>query len=122
MKPLENWQVSYVPHGINQEIFKPIDKIDEELKNCIFEGKTYDFVVFYNNRNIRRKLTSDVIYAYKLFCESLTKQKAKKTLLLLHTDPIDNNGTDLTKVVSDLSPNYNIKFTNRKCFSNKRFY
>ena len=114
MKPLENWQVSYVPHGINQEIFKPIDKIDEELKNSIFEGKTYDFVVFYNNRNIRRKLTSDVIYAYKLFCESLTKQKAKKTLLLLHTDPIDNNGTDLPKVINDLSPNHNIKFTNKK--------
>ena len=114
MKTLEDWQVSYVPHGINQDIFKPIEKIDEDLKNSIFDGKTYDFVIFYNNRNIRRKQTSDVIYAYKLFCESLTKAKEKRTLLLMHTDPIDNNGTDLIKVINDLSPNHNIKFTNKK--------
>ena len=24
-KPLEDWQISYVPHGINPETFKPLD-------------------------------------------------------------------------------------------------
>lgn len=114
MTPFKDWQVSYVPHGINPDVYKPLEKIDENIEKSILDGKSYDFILYYNNRNIRRKMTSDVIYGYKLFCDTLSKQKAKKTLLLLHTDPIDNNGTDLTKVVSDLSPNYNIKFTNRK--------
>lgn len=119
MKPLEDWQISYVPHGINPNVFKPLDSVSDEIKNLIFDGKTYDFVTFYNSRNIRRKQTSDVIYSFKLFCDSLTKKRASKCLLLLHTDPIDNNGTDLTKVISDLSPKYNIKFTDRKFDSEK---
>lgn len=119
MKPLEDWQISYVPHGINPNVFKPLDSVSDEIKNLIFDGKTYDFVTFYNSRNIRRKQTSDVIYSFKLFCDSLTKQKANKCLLLLHTEPIDNSGTDLTKVISDLSPKYNIKFTDRKFDSEK---
>lgn len=114
MTPFKEWQVSYVPHGINPDVYKPLEKINENIEKPILRGKSYDFILYYNNRNIRRKMTSDVIYGYKLFCDSLSKQKSKKTLLLLHTDPIDNNGTDLTKVISDLSPNYNIKFTDRK--------
>jgi glycosyltransferase involved in cell wall biosynthesis len=117
-KPLENWQISYVPHGINPDVFKPLDKIDVEFKNRIFGGKEYDFVIFYNNRNIRRKQPSDVIYAYKLFCDSLPKEKAEKCLLLMHTSAVDDNGTDLPAVIEALCP-YDVKFTGMKLEQDK---
>jgi len=111
---LTDKQVSYVPHGINSNIFKPVEKISPEIKNLIEDKK---FVILFNNRNIRRKQVIDVIYSFKIFCDNL--EDSSKCLLLLHTAPIDENGTDLIKVINDLTPNYNIKFTNLKLEQDK---
>ena len=117
-KPLEDWQISYVPHGINPETFKPIEKIGEDLKTALLGGKEYDFILFYNNRNIRRKQPSDVIYSYKLFCDTLPKEQSDKCLLLMHTAAVDENGTDLPAVVESLCP-YDVKFTGLKLEQDK---
>lgn len=114
-KQLEDWQVSYVPHGINSDVFKPTEKESiDKVNEIIFGDKEFDFILFYNNRNIRRKQPSDVIYSFKLFCDKLDKEKADRCLLLMHTAVVDTNGTDLNAVVNDLCPNYNVKFTNLK--------
>ena len=70
-KPLEDWQISYVPHGINPDVFKPIDEVPIDVKNTLLQNRQYDFILFYNSRNIRRKQPSDVIYSFKLFCDNL---------------------------------------------------
>ena len=44
-KPLEDWQISYVPHGINSDVFKPVKKVDEELTKLIHGDKKYDFIL-----------------------------------------------------------------------------
>lgn len=98
----------YVPHGINEKSFFPItefmqvelDRL-EKKKREIFGEFNPEFIVFYNARNIRRKSTSDLIAAYAVFCDKIGKEKSSKCALLLHTQPIDENGTDL-RVVSDL--------------------
>jgi glycosyltransferase involved in cell wall biosynthesis len=113
-KPLEDWQISYVPHGINPDVFKPTDIISDDIKKFIHGDKEYNFILFYNNRNIRRKMPSDVIYAYKLFCDGLSKEESSKCLLLMHTSALDENGTDLYAVGNDLCPEYDIRFTNTK--------
>jgi len=116
----EKHEVTYVPHGINQNVFKPITELDttygefKEFKNTFFNGKTYDFILFYNNRNIRRKMMGDVILAYKHFCDKLPKEKAKKCLLLMHTHVRDENGTDLNSVARNMIPEYNIIFSDKK--------
>jgi glycosyltransferase involved in cell wall biosynthesis len=117
-KPLEDWQIKYVPHGINSDVFKPVEVKDDELKTKLFGEKKYDFVLFYNNRNIRRKQPSDVIYSFKLFCDQLSKEDADKCLLLMHTAPVDENGTDLPAVVDALCP-YDVKFTGMKLEQDK---
>jgi glycosyltransferase involved in cell wall biosynthesis len=117
-KPLEDWQISYVPHGINPETFKPLDDISENITNFVHGDKKYDFVLFYNNRNIRRKQPSDVIYSFKLFCDKLPKEKSDKCLLLMHTNPVDENGTDLLAVIDALCP-YDVKFTGVKLEQDK---
>jgi glycosyltransferase involved in cell wall biosynthesis len=113
-KPLENHQISYVPHGINSNVFKPLETVNEEYVKYINGNKQYDFILFYNNRNIRRKQTSDVIYSYRLFCDMLPKEQSEKCLLLMHTSPVDQNGTDLYAVVDEVCPDYDVKFTDNK--------
>ena len=96
--------IEYVPHGINTNYFFPIkadhedfDKL-QEFKKKVLQDKEYEFVVFYNSRNIRRKSTADSIFAYSQFCEKIGKEKAKKCAFILHTTPVDPNGTDLYAV------------------------
>lgn len=118
-KPLEDWQISYVPHGINPNVFKPLVSDLTETKKELFGDKEYDFVLFYNNRNIRRKQTSDVIHSFKLFCDKLPKEKSEKCVLLMHTTPIDVNGTDLYAVKDVMCPDYDVVFSHKKIESDK---
>ena len=119
----EDWQITYVPHGINQNNFYPIDETHpewNELQNFRKElvGDEIDFITFYNARNIRRKHTSDLILGFKEFCDTLPKEKADKCLLLMHTEQIDDNGTDLPAVINELCP-YKVKFTSNRIITTK---
>ena len=97
--------IKYVPHGINEDIFHPIAKNSDnykkvtDLKHQLFNNDVPEFTLLYNARNIRRKCTSDLIAGYAQFCDMIGKEKAKKCALLLHTQPHDENGTDLPAVV-----------------------
>jgi len=112
-KPKKDWQVGYVPHGINSNIYKPAD-VPDEFRNKILKGKEYDFILYWSNRNIRRKQPADVIHSFKLFCDKIGKEKADKVCLLMHTQPVDENGTDLPAVVEAIAPNYNIIFSDSR--------
>jgi glycosyltransferase involved in cell wall biosynthesis len=111
--------IEYVPHGLNEEIFKPINKTDKELiefKKQLFKGKEFDFVMFFNSRNIRRKQIPDTMLAYRLFIDSLTDEQARKCAFVLHTQVVDDNGTDLEAVREMLfgsDSKYNIIFSNQ---------
>jgi glycosyltransferase involved in cell wall biosynthesis len=117
--PKEDWQIKYVPHGIDDKKFFPVanDLEYETFKEKFFEEKEYDFVVFWNNRNIRRKNPGDVVTAWKIFTDQLPPEKAEKCLLILHTDKVDNNGTDIPAVIETMCDpkTAKIKFTDGKC-------
>ena len=124
-KPRTDWDNTYVPHGINHTYFMPIDSLHKDydkvskFKQHIFSGKKYDFVVFWNNRNIRRKLPGDVVMAFKTFCDMLPKDESKKCALVMHTQPVDENGTDLPAVVDELCSDYDVIFSNEKLDNNQ---
>jgi hypothetical protein len=80
--------LEYVPHGLNHNIFKPLEKDNTELvefKKNLFKGKEYNFVAFFNSRNIRRKQIPDTIWAFVQFVDKLSLEEAKKCALVLHT-------------------------------------
>ena len=119
--PTNEWNNTYVPHGINEKNFYPVNELDIkewgdllQFKRNVVQDREYDFIVFWNNRNIRRKLPGDVIMAYKTFCDMLPEDKAKRCALIMHTQPKDSNGTDLPEVVKHVCPDYDVIFSHKK--------
>jgi glycosyltransferase involved in cell wall biosynthesis len=117
--------LEYVPHGLNHNIYKPLEKDNTELvefKKNLFKGKEFDFVTFFNSRNIRRKQIPDTIWAFVQFVDKLSLEEAKKCALVLHTQRVDQNGTDLPAVVDMLcgeDERYNIIFSDEKLSTNQ---
>lgn len=101
----------YVPHGIDSNTFKPLDNNEKRIrdkKKALFGETQYDFVVFHNSRNVQRKKTSNTILAFRTFCDNLTPEQASKCVLVLHTEAIQDVGTDLPAVIQALCPKYKV--------------
>ena len=100
----ENKIFKYIPHGLDSTNYRPISKTDSEYKpmmdfrNNLFKGEDVDFCLFFNSRNIRRKQIPDAMMAFKVFLDSLPKEKADKCRFLLHTELVSDAGTDLEAV------------------------
>jgi glycosyltransferase involved in cell wall biosynthesis len=109
----EDWQVTYVPHGISSRRFKKVNDDETKLINFEDELKMSEkkFKILYSNRNIRRKLPGDVVMAYKYFMEGLTPEQQEECVLIFHCAPVDENGTDIPRVCRHLIPDYDVKFT-----------
>lgn len=109
--------IHYVPHGINPSVFKPLPSTDARLihrRKEFLQGKDYSFVLLYNSRNVHRKRTSNIILAFKNFCDNLSKEEAKKCCLILHTEIRCDAGTDLIAVKEALCPDYDVIFSTAK--------
>ena len=103
--------IEYVPHGLNHDLYYPIEKEDElkeleAFKNQVFGNEEKDFVVFFNSRNIRRKQIPDTMLAFRLFLDTLPKEKADKCAMVMHTEIVSDHGTDLEAVRKVLFPKY----------------
>jgi len=113
-------KVSFVPHGINEKYFYPLERTDEKvvaMRKRLFGESNPEFVLLYNNRNIRRKMTSDAIVAFKLFYDNLSEENQDKVRFVLHTQPVDENGTDLYAVIDNLCPD----IADKLIFTDARF-
>ena len=101
----------YVPHGIDNNMFKALPSDDKRIrdkKKQLFGDEQYDFVLFYNSRNVQRKKTSNTILAFRGFCDNLSPEQAAKCVLVLHTEAIQDAGTDLPAVIQALCPKYKV--------------
>ncbi len=93
--------IDYIPHGVSSKYYFPIEKDNKDLvefRNKMLGGREKDFVLLFNSRNIRRKSIPDTMFAWKMFIDQLPKEKADKCAFVLHTQPSDQNGTDLIAV------------------------
>ena len=114
--------IDYVPHGMNSKMFYPIPKDSEEYKEVekvrkqITKNKDSKFILFFNSRNIRRKSIPDTLLAWKYFIDQLPEEEAKECYFVLHTEIINDAGTNLQAVKDYLfGKDYqNIIFSNQK--------
>ena len=96
--------IRYIPHGLNNNIFKPIESTKEvtEFKKLLTRNRDKDFILLFNSRNIRRKSIPDALVAWKLFVDKLTPEEKEKCLFVLHTELSSDHGTDLGAVIEYL--------------------
>ena len=110
--------VRYVPHGVSSKFYPIEDSTNMEEYNNFRQNLRgdKDFVLLYNSRNIGRKRAGDLILAWRHFCDLIGKDKAQRCKLLMHTDIVDNAGTDLGAVFRDLcDPSYvHVQFSSQK--------
>ena len=119
--------IEYIPHGLNHKIYRPLETTEEieameKMKRDLFGKDEIDFILFFNSRNIRRKQIPDTMWAFKIFLDSLPKEKAEKCRFLLHTELVHEAGTDLESVrellFEEKYPNV-IKFDTAKWSTNQ---
>lgn len=111
----ERTLLHYVPHGINAEMFHPIPDNDKVLKtfreNFLKKSEQFKFIILFNSRNVKRKQVSNIMLAYRTFCDNLPKEEADTCLLLMHTDIQCDAGTNLMAVKEAFCPKYNVMFS-----------
>ena len=62
-------------------------------------------------------MTSDALLAFQEFRNRIPKEKQDKVAFLMHTQPMDENGTDLRRLVRHLMPECNVVFSENKLSS-----
>tara|TARA_R110000796_G_scaffold47751_5_gene114643 strand:+ start:26627 stop:27877 length:1251 start_codon:yes stop_codon:yes gene_type:complete len=89
---------SYIPHAVDGDIFKTIDK---DTVKTFKDSKGLDgkFVCFWNNRNARRKQSGTVLWWFKDFLDKVGHDKAT---FIMHTDIKDQHGQDLEAIIQEL--------------------
>jgi glycosyltransferase involved in cell wall biosynthesis len=68
--------------------------------------------LFCNNKNLKRKQLLNLLESYQVFCESISKKDANHTLLLLHTNPVGRNTSNLYDASDYINTLGNVKFSN----------
>lgn len=102
--------VTYTPHGLEHKHFFPLNIEQKQdpnyinFRNSLIKDGEKDFVLLFNSRNIRRKSIPDLILAWKMFMDTLPKEKQAKCSLILHTEAVSEHGTDLPAVIEYFFP------------------
>ena len=113
-KELVPERVNFVPHALPGDIYKPLpaSEITKFKKQVLGEKRADHFVVFWINRNARRKRAGDLLWAWKDFMDRLKEtHNTDKASLLLHTDPIDKEGQNLYEVADMLGIRESVVFS-----------
>ena len=110
-------KVNWAPHALPKEVFHPLPAADSlNFKRALLKGKPDDeFVVTWISRNARRKMPADLLWSWKMFLDQLeTKHGHRKATLIMHTDPLDQEGPNLYQVVEVLKIEKNVSFSKER--------
>ena len=91
-------QVNFIPHAVPKELFFPMPKTERiSYKQQILGNERLDhFTCIWVNRNAKRKRPADVLESWKIFLDKLEESEGhRKATLIMHTDPLDQEGPNL---------------------------
>ncbi len=94
-------KTNFIPHALPNELFYPLDEFQRRSKKIEILGpnRKDDFVLLWINRNARRKRPSDVIESWSIFRKKIESEGKRNATLVMHTDPLDQEGPNLHEVV-----------------------
>lgn len=97
VKPHFPEKTNYIPHAFPKEVYYPMSKEEiDKHKKSNFGTKADHFKALWVNRNANRKMPNDVLVCWKQFLEELkAKHGHDNALLIMHTDPSDQEGPNL---------------------------
>jgi glycosyltransferase involved in cell wall biosynthesis len=103
---------SYIPHAVPTDLFKPLPEAEVmKYKESILGKKFLDKkILFWNNRNARRKNPSDVLIALK----ELNEKNNNEFALLMHCNPNDVEGPNLYDVLDVLGISSQVIFSSER--------
>jgi glycosyltransferase involved in cell wall biosynthesis len=95
-------KTNFIPHALPDQLFYPIPEAQAKLnKQEILGNRRKDFfTLFWVNRNARRKRPSDVIESWSIFSKRIAAEGKKDAVLIMHTDPLDQEGPNLHEVAN----------------------
>jgi glycosyltransferase involved in cell wall biosynthesis len=93
---------TYIPHAVDSNYFQPLDLKDrQELRKANLHPDDVDkFIIFWNNRNARRKQSGTLVWWFKEWLDQ--NNLHDKCQLIMHTDPKDPHGQDLHHIMDRL--------------------
>ena len=107
-------KTNFIPHALPDKMFHRMKKQDiENHKASILSEEAKDnFVGIWVNRNAKRKRPSDLLQSFAIFLEKLEEKYGhKNATLIMHTEPLDNEGPNLYKVSEMLGVQDNVYFS-----------
>ena len=110
-------RVNFIPHAIPDTMFFPLDEsVRKHYKRTILgDNKVDHFIGIWVNRNAKRKRSSDVLLSWKLFLDELEKKVGhRNATMIMHTDPQDNEGSNLYAVSEFLKIQDNVVFSKER--------
>lgn len=107
-------KTNFIPHTLPPWIFNKLS--DEEIaehKKSIFGNQHDHRVCLWINRNAKRKRSNDVLWSWKKFVDNYVEEHGTKpkALLLMHTDPVDEEGPNLYTVAEMLGIREYVRFS-----------
>lgn len=93
-------KTNFIPHALPDEFFSPLEaeKIVELKKQVLTPDRADHFTCLWINRNAKRKRSNDVLESWKIFMDMLKEKHGhQKATLIMHTDPLDSQGSNLLK-------------------------
>jgi glycosyltransferase involved in cell wall biosynthesis len=110
-------KTNFIPHSVPDDVFYPLSDEDIRQHRIRTLGKVNEdaFVLFWANRNARRKRPADVIWAWSKFLKGVKSEgKKDRAILLMHTDPLDKEGPNLIEVAKHFDVLNDIVFSNQR--------
>ena len=108
---------NFIPHALPEELFYPLpeDQKKSYRSQILGPDRQDDFVLFWVNRNARRKRPADVLEAWAMFIDQIrVPGERPKATLLMHTDPLDQEGPNLLVVTEMLGIKESVFFSNQR--------
>ncbi len=110
-------KTNFIPHALPEEIFFKMNKSDilKFKSSLLGQDRKDHFVGIWVNRNAKRKRPSDLLFTWKIFLEDLEKEHGhRNATLIMHTEPTDQEGPNLFKVVEMLGIQDNVFFSRER--------
>lgn len=109
-------KTNYIPHSFPRSLYFPAPEDQVQLaRKQNFGDKSDWFLALWVNRNATRKMPSDLMEGWKVFLDKLEQKEGhRKACLIMHTDPMDQEGPNLFAVQEVLGLQGNVLFSTQK--------